>query len=48
MTELALADVVIGSYSDGKEAPAVYHYKAAEKKAEAVLSEINPSYILRH
>lgn len=38
MKELALADVLIGSYSDGKEAPAVYLYKAAEKKAEAILS----------
>lgn len=44
----APTDVVIGSYTDGKEAPSVFHFKAAEHKAEAVLSEINPSFILKH
>lgn len=40
--------MVIGSYSSGQEAPSLFHYEAAQRKAHAVLSEINPSYVLRH
>lgn len=41
-------EIVIGSYSDGKELPSVYRYKDSNKNIETVLSAINPSYIFRH
>jgi len=31
-------DILIGSYSDGKEAPAVFHFKAKDKKADAIIT----------
>jgi len=46
MNNLLGDDIVIGSYSDGKVAPSLFHY--SNKKLEPVLSEINPSYVLRH
>lgn len=47
MTDLS-RDIIIGSYSGGKEAPAVFHFKAKEKKADAIVTEINPSFIHYH
>lgn len=39
---------MIGCYSDGKDAPSLFYFNAKDKKAEAVLSEINPSYVIKH
>ena len=39
--------LVIGSYSDGKDAPSVYYFDAKEKTLSTVLSEINPSYVVK-
>jgi 6-phosphogluconolactonase len=41
------SNLVIGSYSDGKDAPALFYFDAAEKKATSVLTETNPSYVVR-
>ena len=40
-------DLVLACYSDGKEAPSMFHFNAQEKKAEAVLTEVNPSYVTK-
>mgnify|MGYP000545451019 CR=1 FL=1 len=39
--------LVIGSYSDGKDAPSVYYFNGKEKTVSTILSEINPSYIVK-
>lgn len=46
MENSELHDLVMGCYSDGKEAPSLFYFNAKEKKAEAVLSEINSSYVV--
>lgn len=47
MEESEANNLVLGCYSDGKEAPSLFFFDAKEKKAEAILTEINPSYVIK-
>jgi hypothetical protein len=42
------SNLLIGCYSDGKDAPSLFYFDAQEKAAKSVLSEINPSYVIYH
>ena len=46
MQEEENRNLVIGSYSDGKDAPSLYFFDAKEKTANPVLTETNPSYVV--
>lgn len=38
-------NLLIGCYSDGKEAPSLFYFDSVEKTATAILTETNPSYV---